>query len=98
MNNVIGTNLSLVQEKIKSTETSRAEMVASLKNLIETINNTTDWKGVDADRYKAILIDFCKKLINCANWMDAAGGQATKHAFALLERAKNTSNIARMFD
>lgn len=98
MNNIISTDLSLVQEQIKSTEATRAEMVTALKNLIETINNTTDWKGVDADRYKAILIDFAKKLINCANWMDAAGGQATKHAIALLERAKNTSNVARLFD
>lgn len=96
MNN-IATNYDIVVEKIKGTSASREDMIMGLSSLSKTINNTVDWKGVDAERYKAVLLDFCQKLTNCAKWMQAAGEQAVKHSGRLKERAIASQRTAQTF-
>lgn len=98
MNNNIATNYEIVLQKIKSTEASRSEMISALNNLVQTINNTTDWKGVDATKHKEVLLDFCQKLTNCARWMEAAGEQAIEHSNRLKERAWESQRTAQIFD
>ena len=98
MNNNIATNYDIVEQKIKGTESSRNEMISALNKLSQTINNTTDWKGVDADKHKEVLLDFCQKLTNCARWMEAAGTQALQHSNKLKERALASQRTARSFE
>lgn len=97
MNN-IATNYDIVVEKIKGTSSSREDMIMGLSTLSRTINDTVDWKGVDAERYKAVLLDFCQKLTNCARWMQAAGEQAVQHSSRLKERAIASQRTARTFE
>lgn len=98
MNNNIATNYDIVEQKIKGTEASRSDMISSLQKLAQVINNTTDWKGVDADKHKAALLDFCQKLSNSARWMEAAGVQALQHSNKLKERALASQRTAKIFD
>lgn len=98
MNNNIATNYDIVEQKIKGTEASRNEMISALSKLAQTINSTSDWKGVDADKHKAALLDFCQKLTNCARWMEAAGAQALQHSNKLKERALASQRTAKTFE
>lgn len=97
MNNTIATNYDLVVEKIRNTAESRNAMRQALQTLKQTIENTTQWQGVDAEKHKAALLDFCTKLINSTNWMEAAGNQSIQHASQLKERALRDSNTAARF-
>ena len=93
-NNTVATNYNLVQQKITNTKNSRDEMISSLENLKRTIENTNQWQGPDAEKHKAALIDFCTKLKNSANWMEAAGKQAIEHSKALNDRALEDARYA----
>ena len=92
--NTVATNYDLVQQKITNTKSSRDEMISSLENLKRTIENTTQWQGPDAEKHKAALIDFCIKLKNSANWMEAAGKQAIDHSNSLKNRALEDARYA----
>lgn len=98
MNNNIATNYDLVEQRIKNTASSREGMISSLKNLSQTIQNTTQWQGADAEKHKTALLDFCDKLTNCARWMEAAGNQAIAHSSRLKERALKDQNSAARFE
>ena len=95
---IIATNYDLVEQRIRNTASSREEMISSLRNLSQTIQNTTQWQGVDAEKHKAALLDFCTKLTNCARWMEAAGAQAIAHSNKLRERAMRDQNSASIFE
>ena len=98
MNNTIATNYDLVEQRIRNTASSRDEMINELTNLSRTIEATNQWQGVDADKHKSALLDFCKKLTNCARWMEAAGNQSIEHSRMLNERAVRDSNSAARFE
>lgn len=95
MYNNVATNYDVVVQKIKGTDASRNEMISSLKSLANTINNTVDWRGPDAEQYKAVLLDFCQKLTNCAYWMQAAGDESIKHSSKLHARAISSQRDAQ---
>lgn len=97
MNNNIATNLQLVESRIKSTSSSRENMISALNNLEQTINSTNQWQGVDADAHKSALLDFTKKLKSSAAWMEAAGNAAISQSTKLHDRAEQNRN-ARIFE
>lgn len=97
MGSNIATNLELVRSRIDGTTSSRDEMIQSLTNLEQSIQQATEWKGIDAEAYKAALLDFCKKLKSSAAWMEAAGSAAKIHSQKLYDRAQRDQN-ARIFE
>ncbi len=97
MANSIATNFDLVKNNIARTASSRDDMIRALTNLEQTINQTAQWQGVDAESHKAALLDFSQKLKSSAAWMEAAGAASIDHAKKLIERAERDQN-ARIFE
>lgn len=63
------------------------EIVAAIKELQATINNTEDWKGVDATAYKSVLQTYARKINNSTNWLETLDKIIDNHAHMLYRRA-----------
>ena len=73
-----------------------ADIESAITTIQTTVNNTTEWKGADADAYKIVLKNYASRIKRSSSWLKSLDRILESHAAALYRRAES-NNTARNY-
>ena len=89
---VIAADYENVKGMIQNMNAKVSEVESSVDKILQAINSTTEWRGVDADAYKRVLQSYARRIRNSARWLNSLNRIISSHANALYERAVNDNS------
>ena len=95
MNNQIGTDFAEVQQTVSQMNAELQKMSEELKKMINLVQQQDDWRGPDAAKYKAAIMDFISKIANTIGWMEKLDNTIASHSQALYERSVEAAKNVR---
>lgn len=91
---IIASDYDNVKATLAKMDKEIDEMVSAMNTLEQAIESTTNWKGIDALEYKAVLKRFENRISNSLKWLNTLDNLISKHSYSLYQRALEDQNAS----
>lgn len=95
---VIASAYPEVQRCLKNMEEEVNNIISAAQSFLKTVENTTEWQGIDAVAYKAVFKTHSLKIQSSAKWLNQLSSTIGKHSERLYQRALNEQKRAQYFN